>query len=135
MSKDRLKSELFKKVEEIEKKMEKVEEIEMSVSKILEMLKQNPVTMKYVEEEIVIDVKFVDASIGSRMIVGSGAPLSIMSSSWLKRYIKEAKVDENKVVYKNCLRRFRLGKPLYVSTSEVTFPIVISVENNCCKRS
>ena len=50
MSSDRPKSELFKKVEEIEKKMEKVEEVEKSVGKILEMLKKNPINMKFVEE-------------------------------------------------------------------------------------
>ena len=48
-STDRPKSDLFKKVEMIEKKMEKVDEI-------LEMLKKNPLNIKYVEEEIVINV-------------------------------------------------------------------------------
>ena len=54
------KTELFKKVEEIEKKLEKVDKYQIE---IVEMLKKNPINMKYVEEEIVIDVKFVDASI------------------------------------------------------------------------
>ena len=96
----------------------------------MEMLKKNPINMKFVEEEIVIDVKFMNTCIGSRMIVDSGAPLSIVSSRWLKRYIEEAKVDENVLEYKNCVRRFRLGKTLYLSTSEITFPIVIKVDNN-----
>ena len=44
--------------------------------------------MKFVEEDIIVDVKFVDASNGMRMIVDSGAPLSIVSSTWSKRYAK-----------------------------------------------
>ena len=51
------------------------------------MLKINPINMKFVEEEIVIDVKFVDTSIGSRMILDSEVSLSFVSSRWLKRYI------------------------------------------------
>ena len=129
-SNERPKSELFKKVEEIEKKMEKVDRMEKSVGEMMEMLKRNPINMKYVEEEIIIDVKFVDTNIGQRMIVDSGAPLSIISSNWLEKYIKEAKVDDNEMNYKNCVRRFRLGKTLYISTSEVTFPIVMKVEGN-----
>ena len=96
----------------------------------MEMLKKNAINMKFVEEEIVIDVKFVDTCIGSRMIVDSGAPLSIVSSRWLKRYIEEAKVDEYVLEYKNCVTRFRLRKILYVSTSGVKFPIVKKVDNN-----
>ena len=49
--------------------MEKVVEVEKYVGQILEMLKKNPINMKFVEEEIVIDVTFMDASIGLRYIV------------------------------------------------------------------
>ena len=72
---ERPKTELFRKVEEIERKLEKVDKVEKSVDEIKEMPKKNPVNMKYVEEEIIVDVKFVDANIGTRMIIDSGAPL------------------------------------------------------------
>ena len=41
ISRYRSKCELFKKVEEIKKKMEKVEQVELSVGKILQMLKKS----------------------------------------------------------------------------------------------
>ena len=81
--------------------------------------------MKFVEEEIIVDVKFVDTSIGTIMIVESGAPLSIVSSTWLKKYVKENRVDENEIMLRDCVRHFRLGKTLYISTTEVVFPIVV----------
>ena len=127
---DRPKSDLFKKVELIEKKLEKVEKVEESVNKIMDMLKKNPINTKYIEEEIVIDVKFVDSNIGNKMIIDSGAPLSIVSSSWLDKYVKEAKVDKNDLIYKGCARRFRLGKTLYVSNNEVRFPIILKTDKN-----
>ena len=58
--------------------------------------------MKFVEEKIVIFVIFLDATIGSIFIVNSEAPSSIMSDRWLKRYIKEAWVDENILEWENC---------------------------------
>ena len=81
------KSKLLLTVEENKQKFEKVEK---SVEQVIEMLNTNPVNVKYVEEEIIIDIKFVEASIGRRMIVDSGAPMSIVSANWLKTYIKEA---------------------------------------------
>ena len=48
----------------------------------------------------------------------------------MKSYITEAKVDDNVLECKNCVRRFRLEKTLYVNTLEVTFPAVVEVENN-----
>ena len=43
---------------------------------------------------------------------------------------KENKVDEKEMKCRNCVRYFQLGKTLYISTSEVTFPIVIKVEDD-----
>ena len=43
------------------------------------MLKKNPANLKYVEEEVGMDVKFIDEKAGMWMIVDSGAPLSIVS--------------------------------------------------------
>ena len=101
---ERPKSELFKKVEEIERKMEKVDKVERSVIEIMEMLKKSPVNMKFVEEEIIVDVKFVDVNNSTRMIVDSGAPLSLVSSTWLKRYAKENQVDKKEMSYRDYVR-------------------------------
>ena len=72
--------------------------------------------MKYMEEEIVVDVKFVDTRRGTKMIVDILAPLSLVSMSWMKRYQEENQVDEKEMKYRNCVRRFRLGKTLYMRT-------------------
>ena len=39
-------------------------------------------------------------------------------------------MDERELKYKNCVRRFRMGKNVYMSTREVRFPIVIRMEND-----
>ena len=98
-SQERPKSDLFKKVEEIEKKVEKVDKVEKTVGEILEMLKKSPVNMKFVEEEIVVDIKFMSETRGSKMIIDSRAPLSIVSEKWLKKYIEEKAVNENDLEY------------------------------------
>ena len=99
-SNKRAKSEWFEKVEEIERKIEKVERY---VDKIMEMLKKSPINMKFMEEEIVVDVKFVDVRKGTIMTVDSGAPLSLVSLSWLKRYQKENQGDDREMKYRNCV--------------------------------
>ena len=38
----------------------------------------------YVEEELMVDVKYVRQTKSLKMIVDSGAPLSIVSERWLK---------------------------------------------------
>ena len=74
----RPKSELFKKVEETERQVDKMEKF---IDEIMEMLRKSLINMKFVEEEIVINVKFVDVRGGTRMIVDSRAPLSLVSMS------------------------------------------------------
>lgn len=64
------------------------------------------------------------------MIIDSGVPMWIISNTWLNKQFKETKVNDNEVTKRSCLRRFRLGKMLFVSRVEVTLPIVITMENN-----
>ena len=110
ISQQKSQSEPFKKVEFIVKKLENVDKVEKSVTEIMDMLKQNQISIKYLEEEIIVNVKLVDSSIRKKMLIDSGAPLSIVSSNWLKNYIEEVKVDENIINYRNCIRRLRLVK-------------------------
>ena len=116
---------MFKKVEKIEKKNE---EFEKSLNEIKEMLKT--INTQYVEEEIVIDVKYVKEGQERVMLIDNGAPKSIVSSRWFEGYLKDTKVDERDVKRKNCTRRFRMGKTVYLSKIEVTFPIVMRTEND-----
>ena len=53
--------------------------------------------MKFVEEEIVVDVKFVSETEGFKVIVDSGESLSIVSGKCMKKYIEEKVVSENEL--------------------------------------
>ena len=102
---------------------------------IMELIKKSPVVTKFIEEEIVIDIKYVDKSVVDHMIIDSGAPVLIVSSKWLKKYLRDAKVEDEEVKKKSCARRFRLGKTLYVSEMEVEVPVVMKTsEDDFIKR-
>ena len=82
------------------------------------------------EEEIFIDVKYVQKELENSMIIDSGAPVSLISSTWLKNYIEEAKVEDESVLKTSSNRRFRLGKTPYISTQKVTFPVVMKTDDD-----
>merc|ERR1712105_567058 len=131
-SAERPKSDLLKKVETMEKE---IGAIKTSNKNIEEMLKKVKINTKFVEEEIFIDVKYVEKEIENTMIIDSGAPVSLMSSNWFNNYIKEAKVDNEQIKKSSSNRRFRLGKTPYISTEKVTFPIVMKSDNDFIKRN
>merc|ERR1712237_35299 len=126
-SAERPKSNLEKKVESNEKKLSTVEQ---SVKKIEEMLKKVTINTQFVEEEISIDIKYVQRETENSMIIDSGAPVSLVSNAWLKNYMAEAKVGDERIKQESNSRRFRLGKTLYISTKKVTFPIVMKTDDN-----
>merc|ERR1712074_505268 len=88
-SAERPKSDLLKKVETMEKE---IGAIKTSNKKKEEMLKKVTINTKFVEEEIFIDVKYVEKDIENTMIIDSDPPVSLMSSTLFDNYIKEAKV-------------------------------------------
>ena len=47
----------------------------------------------------------------------------------MRKSINEKVVDENELEYRNCVRKFRFGKNVNLSTKEVKFPIVVKVED------
>ena len=89
--------------------------LEKSINTVLEMMKKKMVNTQFVEEEIIIDVKYMEKNVDNMMIIDSGAPVSIVSAAWFDEYVKDAKVDNDEIKKKNCARRFRLGKTLYIS--------------------
>merc|ERR1712030_173649 len=126
-SAERPKSDLVKKVESNEKELSTIKH---SVKKIEEMLKKVTISTQYVEEEVFIDIKYVQKEIDNTMIIDSGAPVSLMSSAWFTNYSAEAKVDNEEIVKSSSNQRFRLGKTPYLSTEKVTFPVVIKTDDN-----
>ena len=95
-----------------------------------ETIKKSIISPKFVEEEIVIDVKYVENGneIEHMMVIDSGAPVSLVSSAWLKQYMKDAKVDNEEVKRESSCRRFRLGKTLYISEEKIQFPVVMKTD-------
>ena len=72
-----------------------------------EQLKNSTVTSNYIEEEIEIDVKYIKETEEMKIIVDSGAPMSIVSEKWLEKYLEEMKVGKLRHGKKSCLRKFR----------------------------
>lgn len=86
------------------------------------------VSTQFVEEEFVIDVKYVNVGAEKIMLIDSSAPKSIVSKKWFAEYLKEAKVNGNEVKRRKCARRFRIGKTGYLSEKKVTFPVVMKTD-------
>ena len=72
-SQERPKSEMFKKVENLEKDMKEIKYI----------LKNKLINTQFVEEEIVIDMKYVNDGTDRMMLIDNGALKSIVSFKWL----------------------------------------------------
>ena len=87
-------------MEEIEKKVMKVDKIEKGIEEISEMLKKIPAIIKFLKEEIIVDVKLMSATRWLKIIVDRGAPFSKVSEKWLKKYIEEKAVMEKDLEYK-----------------------------------
>merc|ERR1712105_60980 len=128
-SMDRPKSELMKKIEVMEKDITAMKNSNKNVEEMVKKLTTS-ISTKFVEEEIFIDVKYVEKELENLMIVDSGAPVSLMSSAWLNNYLKEAKIDQSEVERSSSNRRFRLGKTPYVSTEKIKFPVVMKTNQD-----
>ena len=85
-------------------------------------------TTKYVEEEIGIDIKYMEKDIENMMVNDSGAPILLVSQAWFEKYVEVAKIDEEEVKKSESYQRFRLGKTLYMSKEKVCFPVVLKTD-------
>ena len=106
------------------------EKFKMFQNEMKEILKTKLINTQFVKEEIVIDIKYVNAGAERMMLIDSGAPKSIVSSRWLDGYLKDAKVSDEDVKKRSCARRIRLGKTVYLSEVEVMFPIILKTYEN-----
>ena len=57
------------------------------------------------------------------MVLDSGVPISLVSSTWLKNYLRAMDVDNEKVERSGDKRRFELGKTTYTSVEKVKFSV------------
>ena len=51
----------------------------------------------FVEEEYEVNVRFVDEAKGMNMIVDSGALVSIATSKWMEKYLKNMEVKKDDI--------------------------------------
>ena len=87
--------------------------MEISIKNIGEMMKNdnknNTVKTQYVGEETDTDGSCVDKDVGWMMVIDSGAPMSLVSSTWLEDYWRDMDVDEKEVERSRDDQRFELG--------------------------
>ena len=84
----------------------------------------------FVEEEYEVNVRFVDEAKGMQMIVDSGAPVSITTSKWMDRYLKNMEVKKDEMTEKECNRKFKMGENVYLSNREIMLPVRMKTEND-----
>ena len=122
---EKYKSELFKKVESLEKDNK---QLIKDVGELKEMIKGKVINGHFVEEEVIVNVNLMNEGAPKMMLIDSGAPKSVVSREWIDGYIKDMKVDESEIERKSCCRRFRMGETTYISEVEIRFPIVLKTD-------
>ena len=74
-----------------------------------EVLKGKLVNTQFVEEEMIVDVKIMNAGAPRMILMDSGAPKSVVSKEWIEGYLKDMKVSEDEIQKKSCYRCFKMG--------------------------
>ena len=124
---ERLKSDLYKIVERIEERIKVIPEMKKQMEKMEEILKGKVINGNFVEEEVVIDVNYMNDGAAKMMLIDCGAPKSVVSKKWIEEYLREMRVKEEDIE-RSCCRRFRMGETTYISEVEITFPIVLKTD-------
>ena len=95
------------------------------MGELKEIIKGKVINGHFVEEDVIVDVKFLNAGASRMMLIDSGAPKSVVSREWIEGYLKDMKADESEIEKKSCCRRFRMGETTYISEIEIRFLIVL----------
>ena len=125
-SKPPYKSELAKDVESNKKDLQAVK---LQLKEILEKLDKVKES-HFVEEEYIMNVRYVNETKGIQMIVDSGAPVSIATSKWMEKYLNEMEVDRNEITERECNRKFKMGENVYKSTKELMLPVRMRTDDD-----
>ena len=88
----------------------------------------------FVEEEYIMNVRYVNEAKGIQMIVDSGAPVSIATSKWMEKYLKEMEVKKDEITEKECNRKFKMGENIYKSNRELTLPVRMRTDDDSFMR-
>ena len=84
----------------------------------------------FVEEEYGVNVIFVDEAKGMQVIVDSGTPVSIATSKWMEKYLKNMEVKKDEITENECKRKFKMGENIYLSNREIMLPVRMKTEND-----
>ena len=93
------------------------------------MVKGKVINVHFIEEEVIVDINFINDGVPRMMLKDYGAPKSVVSREWIGGYLKDMKVGESEIKRRTCYRRFRMGETTYLSEVEITFPIVLKIED------
>ena len=91
---ERQKSELFKKVENLEKDNK---EIKKTMEELKDILKGKVINRHFVEEKVAIYVNLINEGKARMMLVDCGTPKSAVDREWIEGYLKDMKVDESEI--------------------------------------
>ena len=76
------------------------------------------------------NVRFLNEAKGMQIIVDSGPPVSIVTSKWIEKYLNNMEVNKDEITEKECNRKFKMGKDIFLSNREITLPIRMKTEND-----
>ena len=93
-----------------------------------EMLKGKVINGRFVDEEVVIDVKVINDGVARMMLVDCRTPKSVVIREWIEGYLKDIKVDESEIENKSCCRRFKMGETIDLREIEIRFPILLKTD-------
>ena len=116
---------MFKMVENNSKD---IGEMKKTLEKVTKILESKLMNTQFVEEELTVDVMYVNEGAPKMMLLDSGAPKSVVSKEWIESYLKDMDVKEEEIKRKSCYRRFRMGETVYVSEVEMVFPIILKTD-------
>ncbi len=88
----------------------------------------------FVEEEYIMNVRYVNEARGMQMIVDSGAPVSIATSKWMEKYLKEMEVNKDEIKERESNRKFKMGENVYKSNRELTLPVRMRTDDDSFMR-
>ena len=73
---------MAKDVEDVKTDVKEIKKLIVEMEK--RMVRYSEMESNFIEEEYDVDVRYVDETEGLKIIVDSGAPMSIVSAGWLE---------------------------------------------------
>ena len=65
---------------------------------------------QFVEEEVIVDVKFMNVGAPGMILIDSGAPKYVVSKEWKDGYLKDVNVSEGDIPEEKLLKTLQNGQ-------------------------